>query len=150
VRKAKKVSQQPVSQDVAEAAAHTVPEVFDDSLFARRECRHHRRFFESQSRTRQQKAQQKGEFMYFVSWIVVGLVAGWFGGKILKGNTYGPIMDIGMGICGAIAGGLLMQSAGFSGYKGIILTTFVAMIGAVVLTLLAGFVNGRRMFARQL
>jgi uncharacterized membrane protein YeaQ/YmgE (transglycosylase-associated protein family) len=59
-------------------------------------------------------------------------------------------MDTGMGICGAVAGGLLMQSAGFSGYKGIILTTFVAMIGAVVLTLLAGFVNGRRMYARQL
>ena len=88
--------------------------------------------------------------MYFASWIVVGLVSGWFGGKILKGNTYGPVMDIGMGICGAVAGGLLMQSAGFSGYKGIILTTFVAMIAAVVVTLLAGFVNGRRMYARQL
>jgi uncharacterized membrane protein YeaQ/YmgE (transglycosylase-associated protein family) len=88
--------------------------------------------------------------MYFVSWIVVGLVAGWFGGKILKGNAYGPFMDVAMGICGAVAGGLLMRSAGFGGYRGIILTTFVAMIGAVVLTLLAGFVNGRRMLARQL
>ena len=88
--------------------------------------------------------------MYFASWIVVGLVAGWFGGKILKGNTYGPIMDIAMGMCGAVAGGLLMQSAGFSGYGGIILTTFVAMIGAVLLTLLVGFVSGRRMYARQL
>ena len=88
--------------------------------------------------------------MYFVSWIVVGMVAGWFGGKILKGNAYGPIMDIGMGICGAVAGGLLMQTAGFSGYRGIILTTFVAITSAVLLTLLAGFVNGRRMYARQL
>ena len=88
--------------------------------------------------------------MYFASWIVVGLVAGWFGGKILKGNTYGPIMDIAMGMCGAVASGLLMQSAGFSGYRGIILTTFVAMIGAVLLTLLVGFVSGRRMYARQL
>ena len=88
--------------------------------------------------------------MYFVSWIMVRLVAGWFGGKILKGNTYGPIMDIAMGMCGAVAGGLLMQSAGFSGYRGILLTTFVAMIGAVLLTLLVGFVSGRRMYARQL
>jgi uncharacterized membrane protein YeaQ/YmgE (transglycosylase-associated protein family) len=88
--------------------------------------------------------------MNFVSWIIVGLVAGWFGGKILKGNAYGPFMDIGMGVSGAVAGGLLMQSAGFSGYRGIILTTFVAMIGAVLLTLLAGFVNGRRIYARQL
>lgn len=55
--------------------------------------------------------------MYFVSWIVVGLVASWFGGKILQGNTYGPFMEIGMGIGGAVAGGLLMQSAGFSGWN---------------------------------
>jgi uncharacterized membrane protein YeaQ/YmgE (transglycosylase-associated protein family) len=88
--------------------------------------------------------------MDFVSWIIVGLVAGWFGVKILKGNACGPVMDVGMGVSGAVAGGLLMQSAGFSGYRGIILTTFVAMIGAVLLTLLAGFVNGRRIYARQL
>lgn len=88
--------------------------------------------------------------MYFVSWIIVGLVAGWFAGKILKGNAYGPFMDIAMGICGAVAGGLLMQSAGLGGYRGTVLTTFVAMIGAILLTLLAGLVNGKRVYARQL
>ena len=85
-----------------------------------------------------------------LSWIFVGLVAGWFAGKILKGNDYGPIMDIVMGIGGAVVGGLLMRSGGLRGYGGTILTTFVAMIGAVLLTLLAGLVNGRRMYARQL
>jgi uncharacterized membrane protein YeaQ/YmgE (transglycosylase-associated protein family) len=88
--------------------------------------------------------------MYFLSWIIVGLVTGWLAGKILKGNDYGPIMDIVMGTGGAVAGGLLMQSAGLGGYGGTILTTLVAMIGAVLLTLLAGLVNGRRMYARQL
>ena len=88
--------------------------------------------------------------MYFLSWIIVRLVTGWLAGKILKGNDYGPIMDIVMGIGGAAAGGLLMQSAGLGGYGGTILTTLVAMIGAVLLTLLAGLVNGRRMSARQL
>lgn len=88
--------------------------------------------------------------MYFLSWIIVGLVTGWLAGKILKGNDYGPIMDIVMGIGGAVAGGFLMRSAGLSGYRGTIITTLVAMIGAVVLTLLAGFANGRRMSARQL
>ena len=88
--------------------------------------------------------------MYFLSWIIVGLVAGWSAGKILKGNGYGPIMDIAMGICGTLVGGMLMRSAGFGGYRGIIITTLVAMIGAVLLTLLAGLVNGRRMYARQL
>lgn len=88
--------------------------------------------------------------MYFLSWIIVGLVTGWLAGKILKGNDYGPIMEIVMGIGGAVAGGLLIQSADLGGYVGIITTTLVAMIGAVVLTLLAGLVNGRRMYARQL
>ena len=88
--------------------------------------------------------------MYFLSWIIVGLVVGWSAGKILKGHGYGPFMDIAMGICGAVLGGMLMRSSGFGGYGGTIITTLVAMIGAVLLTLLAGLVNGRRMYARQL
>ncbi len=88
--------------------------------------------------------------MYFLSWIIVGLVAGWSAGKILKGRAYGPFMDIAMGICGAVVGGMLMRSAGFGGYGGTIITTLVAMLGAVLLTLVAGLVNGRRMSARQL
>jgi uncharacterized membrane protein YeaQ/YmgE (transglycosylase-associated protein family) len=55
-----------------------------------------------------------------------------------------------MGIGGAVVGGLLMRSVGLGGYGGTIITTLVAMIGAVLLTLLAGLVNGRRMSARQL
>ena len=87
--------------------------------------------------------------MYILSWIIVGLVAGWSAGKILRGR-YGPLMDIAIGIGGAVAGGFLMRSAGFSGYWGTIYTTLVAIIGAVLLTLLVGFVNGRRLYARQL
>ena len=88
--------------------------------------------------------------MYFLSWIIVGLVVGWSAGKLLKGNGYGPFMDIAMGICGAVVGGMLMRSAGYGGYGGTIITTLVAMICAVLLTLLAGIANGRRMSARQL
>ena len=88
--------------------------------------------------------------MYFLSWIIVGLVAGWSAGKILKGHAYGPFMDIAMGICGAVVGGMLMRSVSIGGYGGTIITTLVAVIGAVLLTLLAGLVNGRRMYARQL
>jgi uncharacterized membrane protein YeaQ/YmgE (transglycosylase-associated protein family) len=88
--------------------------------------------------------------MYFLSWIIVGLVFGWSVGKILKGNGYGPLMDIAMGICGAVAGGFLARSVGFGGYRGASFTTLVAIVGAVLLTLVAGFVNGRRLYARQL
>jgi uncharacterized membrane protein YeaQ/YmgE (transglycosylase-associated protein family) len=87
--------------------------------------------------------------MYFLSWSIIGLVAGWSAGKILKGNRYGPLMDIVLGIGGAVAGGFLMRSAGFSGYQGTIYSTLVAIVGAVLLPLLVGFVNGRRLYARQ-
>jgi uncharacterized membrane protein YeaQ/YmgE (transglycosylase-associated protein family) len=88
--------------------------------------------------------------MYLISWITVGLVVGWLSGRALKGHGYGPIMDIFMGICGAVASGLLMQSAGVSGHSGTFVTVLVAIIGAALVTLVAGFVNGRRLYARQL
>ena len=88
--------------------------------------------------------------MYLISWITVGLVVGWLSGRTLKGYGYGPIMDIAMGICGAVASGLLMQSTGVSGHPGTIVTVLVAIIGAALVTLVAGFVNGRRLYARQL
>jgi uncharacterized membrane protein YeaQ/YmgE (transglycosylase-associated protein family) len=59
-------------------------------------------------------------------------------------------MDILMGVGGAVAGGFLMRSAGFGGYPRAIVTTIVAMIGAVLLTVFTAYVNGRRIYARQL
>jgi uncharacterized membrane protein YeaQ/YmgE (transglycosylase-associated protein family) len=88
--------------------------------------------------------------MYLLSWIFVGLAAGWVAGKSLKGHSYGPFMDIAMGIGGAVAAGFIMRSAGFSGYRGTAITTLVAMTAAVLLTLVAGFVNGRRLSPRRL
>jgi uncharacterized membrane protein YeaQ/YmgE (transglycosylase-associated protein family) len=87
--------------------------------------------------------------MYFLSWIVVGLIAGWSAGKILKGNAYGLPMDLAMGVLGAVGGGFIMHSAGFSGSWGAILTTLVAAITGVLLTLLTGLMNGRRIYARH-
>jgi uncharacterized membrane protein YeaQ/YmgE (transglycosylase-associated protein family) len=88
--------------------------------------------------------------MYLISWITVGLVVGWLSGRALKGYGYGPLMDLGMGACGAVAGGFLMQSAGVTGAKGTVATVLVAILGAAMVTLVAGFVNGRRPYARQL
>lgn len=83
--------------------------------------------------------------MFFLSLVVIGIVAGWLTGRVLKGNQYGPFMDIVMGIAGSLAGAFLMMR--FSGHGGMVYTTFVAMLGAVVLTVLAAFVNGRRRYA---
>jgi uncharacterized membrane protein YeaQ/YmgE (transglycosylase-associated protein family) len=88
--------------------------------------------------------------MHLLTWILVGTAIGWGTGKILKGRGYGPLMDIFMGAAGAVIGGLVTRSAGLSGSAGFALTTLGVMISAVAVTLLAGYVNGRRLYARQL
>jgi uncharacterized membrane protein YeaQ/YmgE (transglycosylase-associated protein family) len=67
-------------------------------------------------------------------WIIVGLIAGWATGKIMKGSGYGTLMDIVIGICGAIVGGWVMGLLGFAGSGGMIYTVLVAILGAVILT----------------
>jgi uncharacterized membrane protein YeaQ/YmgE (transglycosylase-associated protein family) len=88
--------------------------------------------------------------MYLFAWIVIGAAVGWGAGRVFQGNGYGPLMDILMGIGGAVVGGFTMRYAGLGGYGGTIITTLVAMVGAVLLTAIAAYVNGRRIFARQL
>ena len=65
-------------------------------------------------------------------WILVGLIAGWAAGKIMRGGGYGPAMDIVLGIVGAVVGGWLMGMLGIyaGGFLGTIL---IAIIGAVFL-----------------
>lgn len=72
--------------------------------------------------------------MGFIAWLFVGLVAGWLTGKIMGGPGKGVLMDIIIGLVGALIGGLLMRLIGFSSEGGMIYTTFVAVIGAVLLT----------------
>jgi len=87
--------------------------------------------------------------MFILWWIVVGLVAGWITGKIMKGSGYGAAMDIVIGIVGAFVGGFMMRALGFSGQGGMIYTIIVAVIGAVVLTLILRLITGRRSLGRS-
>ena len=72
--------------------------------------------------------------MHILWWIVVGLIAGWLTGKIMKGSGYGVIADIVLGIVGAVIGGFIMRQIGFAGQGGLIYTIVVAVCGAVALT----------------
>ncbi len=65
-------------------------------------------------------------------WIVVGLIAGWAAGKIMKGGGYGPAMDIVLGIVGAVVGGWLLGMLGIHA-GGLIGTILVAIVGAIFL-----------------
>jgi uncharacterized membrane protein YeaQ/YmgE (transglycosylase-associated protein family)/outer membrane lipoprotein-sorting protein len=77
--------------------------------------------------------------MHILWWIVVGLVAGWATGKIMRGSGYGVLMDIVLGIAGALIGGFLMQSLGYASQGGLLYTIVVAIGGAVILTAVARF-----------
>ena len=72
--------------------------------------------------------------MHLLWWIIVGLIAGWATGKIIRGSGYGPFLDIVIGIIGAIVGGWIMRAVGFQGRGGMLYTVLVAIGGAVVLT----------------
>ena len=70
--------------------------------------------------------------MSLIWWIIVGLIAGWAAGKIMRGGGYGPLMDIVLGIVGAIVGGWLLGALGiYAG--GLIGTIVVAIVGAIFL-----------------
>lgn len=82
--------------------------------------------------------------MFIIWWIIVGLIAGFITGKLMKGSGFGAIGDIIVGIIGAIVGGFLMQKLGYAGSGGLIYTIFVAVIGAVILTFLLRLITGNR------
>ncbi|HEX4824096.1 MAG TPA: GlsB/YeaQ/YmgE family stress response membrane protein [Candidatus Polarisedimenticolaceae bacterium] len=71
--------------------------------------------------------------MFIVWWIVVGLIAGWATGKIMKGSGYGAALDIVLGIVGAVIGGAIMRALGFATTGGMVGTILVAILGAIVL-----------------
>lgn len=74
--------------------------------------------------------------MFVLWWIIVGLIAGFITGKLMKGSGFGPFMDIVVGIVGAVIGGFVMRSLGYADQGGLLYTVFVAVIGAVLFTLL--------------
>jgi uncharacterized membrane protein YeaQ/YmgE (transglycosylase-associated protein family) len=82
--------------------------------------------------------------MFILWWIIVGLIAGFITGKIMKGSGYGVIGDIIVGIIGAVIGGFIMRSLGHADSGGLIYTIVVAVIGAVILTLILRLITSRR------
>ena len=75
--------------------------------------------------------------MSFLAWIVLGLLAGFIGSKIVNKQGEGLILDILLGIVGALLGGWLFNTFGASGVTGLNLySLFVAVLGSVVLLVL--------------
>lgn len=70
--------------------------------------------------------------MSFLAWIVLGIVAGFIGSKLVNGTGEGVLLDIVLGVVGAVVGGFLFNQFGASGVTGLNLySLLVAVVGAV-------------------
>ena len=85
--------------------------------------------------------------MSWIAWIVVGLIAGWLAGRVMREGGYGLIGDIIVGVVGGLLGGWLATSvlhigAAVSGIN--IESILVAFVGAVILLVLLRLLRGGR------
>ena len=83
--------------------------------------------------------------MSIISWIILGLIAGFIGSKIVDSQGQGIWLNIALGIVGALVGGFLFSLFGSTGVTGLNMWSIVvAIVGAVVVLLLCNAVAGRR------
>ena len=86
--------------------------------------------------------------MGILSWIVVGLIAGWLAGLVMKGGGFGVIGDIIVGVIGGLLGGWLATSvfhiagASLSGIN--LVSILIAFAGAVILLIILRLISGGR------
>jgi uncharacterized membrane protein YeaQ/YmgE (transglycosylase-associated protein family) len=84
--------------------------------------------------------------MSILAWIVLGLVAGWLAGTLMRGGGYGIVGDIVLGILGALVGGgltgVLLGRDMMTGFN--LESLIVAVLGAIVLIGISRLFTGRR------
>jgi len=77
----------------------------------------------------------------FIIWIIVGAIAGWLAGMVVKGGGFGLIGDIVVGIVGAVIAGWLLPQLGIVIGSGIVAAIIDAFIGAVILLVIIKLVK---------
>ncbi|MHC2109090.1 GlsB/YeaQ/YmgE family stress response membrane protein [Methylobacterium sp. CM6246] len=83
--------------------------------------------------------------MSLLAWIVLGLVAGFIGSKVVNNTGQGLLVDILLGVVGAVVGGFLFNQFGEPGVSGLNLySLLVAVVGAIVVLWLYHALVGRR------
>lgn len=83
--------------------------------------------------------------MSIIAWIILGLVAGFIGSKIVNKTGEGLILDIVLGIVGAVVGGFLFSLIGAAPVTGLnIYSLLVAVVGAIIVLLIYHAVSGGR------
>lgn len=81
-----------------------------------------------------------------IAWIIIGIIAGWLTGKLMKGSGYGFFMDMIIGLIGALVGGFISSHLGFgtASTHGMVGSIIIAVIGAVILTIIVRLITGNR------
>lgn len=70
--------------------------------------------------------------MDFILWIIIGAIAGWIAGQVMKGGGFGLLGNIGVGIVGSFIGGWLFGLLGIGGGN-MISSLVAAVVGAIIL-----------------
>ena len=83
--------------------------------------------------------------MSIIAWLVLGLIAGFIGSKIVNKSGEGVLLDIILGIVGAVVGGYVFTLFGASGVNGLnIYSLLVAVIGSILVLVIYHAIAGRR------
>jgi uncharacterized membrane protein YeaQ/YmgE (transglycosylase-associated protein family) len=80
--------------------------------------------------------------MHLITFLLVGLLAGWLSGTLFKGRGFGFFGDIGVGIVGAFVGAFIFDALGLEAY-GFIANVLMAFLGAVTLLALISLFRGK-------
>ncbi len=90
-----------------------------------------------------ENAASTAPYMGLISWIILGLIAGFIGSKIVNRTGEGIVLDIILGIVGAVVGGYLFNLMGSQGVTGLNLwSLIVAVIGAIVVLVVYRMIVG--------
>lgn len=76
-----------------------------------------------------------------VSWLILGLLAGWLAGVLFRGRGFGCLGNIAVGLVGAVIGGFLFSLLGIPGTAGFLGSLVIAVVGAGVLLTLANLLS---------
>lgn len=79
--------------------------------------------------------------MGIIAWLIVGAIAGWLAGLIVRGFGFGLLGNIVIGIVGAVFAGWLLPKLGILIGGGMIAEIINAMIGAIILLVIIGFIR---------
>ncbi|MBA3834221.1 MAG: GlsB/YeaQ/YmgE family stress response membrane protein [Chthoniobacterales bacterium] len=82
--------------------------------------------------------------MSIIAWLILGLIAGFIGSKIVNRSGEGVLLDIGLGVVGAVVGGFLFSLIGAAPVTGFnIYSLIVAVVGSIVVLLIYYAITGR-------